>query len=70
MHQSGGKIKPIIRQILPYFRIIQPFQILIGGFQNTEEKFYSWIFEMILRLLSLLNSSTTGVKSFIICEKD
>ena len=44
MHQSGGKIKTVISKISLYFCIIQPFQILIGRFQNiskqdTEQKY-------------------------------
>ena len=66
MHQSGGKIKPVFRQFLPYFSIIQPFQILIERFQKFQirhwENIDAWIFQMwqILRLPNLLNSTPTG----------
>ena len=38
MHQSGGKIKPVLRSIFPNFSIAYPFQI--------ETKFDAWIFQM------------------------
>ena len=38
MHQSGGQKTVAFRQISPYVSIIQPFQILIGRFQNLLNK--------------------------------
>ena len=38
MHKSGGKINVVLRQITPYASIIQPFQILIGRFQNISNE--------------------------------
>ena len=38
MGQSGDKIKPVLRYVSPFFTIIQPFQILIGRFQNILNK--------------------------------
>ena len=38
MHQSGGKIKAILRKISPYFCTIQLFQILVRTFENLLNK--------------------------------
>ena len=38
MYQPGGKIKPALRSILNNFSIINPFQILMGRFQNILNK--------------------------------
>ena len=38
MYQSEGKINVVLRYITPYITIIQPFQILIGRFQNISNK--------------------------------
>ena len=38
MYQPGGKIKPVLRSILNNFSIINPFQILMGRFQNILNK--------------------------------
>ena len=38
MHQSGDKIKPVLRSIFNNFSIINPFQILMGRFQNILNK--------------------------------
>ena len=60
MHQSGGKIKPVFRQFLPYFSIIQPFQILIERFQNISNKTLRKH-----RCLNLPNVANTKVAEFI-----
>ena len=61
MHQSGGKIRPVLRSLSPNFSIIYPFQILMGRFQNILNKAMSksWM----LRLPNLLNSSPTGCQT-------
>ena len=38
MHQSGGKIKAVIRPISSNFSLINPFQILMGRLQNILNK--------------------------------
>ena len=38
MRQVGSKTKPVLPLILPYFSITQPYQILIGRFQNISNK--------------------------------
>ena len=47
MQKSGGKKSILFRQISPYVSIIQPFQILIGSFQNLLNKALSksWMLE-------------------------
>ena len=45
MQQSGGEIKVVLRYIIAYVSIIQPFQILSGRFQDISNKalFKSWM---------------------------
>ena len=38
MHQSEGKLKPVLRSNSSYFGIIKPVQILIGRFKNLSNK--------------------------------
>ena len=38
MRPVEGKPKPVLPLILPYVSIIQPYQILIGKFQNISNK--------------------------------
>ena len=47
MQKLGGKKTIVFRQISPYVSIIQPFQILIGRFQNLLNKALkkSWMLE-------------------------
>ena len=52
MHQSGHKIRAVLRYILAYFSIIQPFQILIWRLLNISNK--------ALRKKQTLGSSKCG----------
>ena len=69
MNHSGGKINVFTT----YVSIIEQSKILIWRFQNISNKTLRYLDlpNMVnTKFADILNSSPTGVKSFIVCEKD
>ena len=67
MNHSGGKINVVTT----YVSIIEPSKI--WRFQNISNKTLRYLDlpNMVnTKVADILNSSPTGVKSFIVCEKD